>query len=73
MMRSGTKVESAYRPKERICLMSNPNETEHRELIRLVETAFDKWNENSDTSTALLALRRHTQSILKTEWNVVKK
>jgi hypothetical protein len=53
--------------------MSNPNETEHRELIRLVETAFDKWNENSDTSTALLALRRHTQSILKTEWNVVKK
>lgn len=68
-----TQLQLTYRLKEKICLLINPMEADHRELVRLVENAFAAHVEESSTATALRALREHTQLVLKAEWNVVKK
>jgi len=47
--------------------------TDHRELVRLVESVYEAHVEWRDTSTELTAIRVLTQAILKAEWNVVKK
>lgn len=66
-------LESAFRLKEKICLLINPSEEDHQELVRLVESAYSAHIEWRDTGAALTAIRTHTQRILKAEWNVVKK
>ncbi|TRZ66323.1 MAG: hypothetical protein D4S02_07115 [Rhodocyclaceae bacterium] len=68
-----SQLETTYRLKERICLLINPKEPDHQDLVRLVESAYSAHVEGRDTTVALLAIRKHTQVILKAEWNVVKK
>lgn len=67
------QLETTYRLKEKICLLINPTEPDHQELVRLVECAYGAQVQGRDTTIALLAIRKHAQVILKTEWNVVKK
>jgi hypothetical protein len=59
--------------KEKVCLLINPRETDHQELVRLVESAFNAFVEGHDATTALHAIRTHTQGVLKREWEVVKR
>jgi len=66
-------LKSSYRLKEKICLLINPKEPAHQELVRLVEHAHDAQLENRDTSKELKAIRHQAQVILKQEWNVVKR
>jgi len=68
-----SQLEAACRLKEKICLLINPKEADHRELVRLVESVYEAHVEWRDTSTELTAIRVLTQAILKAEWNVVKK
>ncbi len=68
-----SQLELTYRLKEKICLLINPKEADHQELVRLVESAYVAHVEGSDTATALKAIRKHTQVILKAEWNVIKR
>ena len=68
-----SQLEATYRLKEKICLLINPKEADHQELVRLVEGAYVAHVEGCDTAIALKAIREHTQVILKAEWNVVKK
>lgn len=41
--------------------------------MRLVESAFNAFVEGHDATTALHAIRTHTQGVLKREWEVVKR
>jgi hypothetical protein len=59
--------------KEKIALLSNYKESEHQELVRLVNSAFAAYETGRDTAVALKALREWSQQVLKTEWDVVKK
>lgn len=67
------QLEVSYRLKEKICLLINPKEVDHRELIRLVENALNASIEGRETESILFEVRKHAQIILKTEWDVVKK
>lgn len=66
------RVQNTYRLKEKICLLINPKEEDHQELVRLAENAYTAYLSGQDTSVPLLALRKYTQAVLKTEWKVVK-
>lgn len=68
-----TRFQLAYQLKEKIALLINPKETDHQELVRLVENAYTAYVNGTDTTIALKAIREHTQVILKREWDVVKK
>ena len=67
------RFQLAYQLKEKIALLINPKETDHQELVRLVESAYTAYVNGTDTKIALRAIREHTQMILKREWDVVKK
>ena len=67
------RVQLAYQLKEKIALLINPKESDHQELIRLVESAYTAYVGGSDTKIAMKAIREQTQVILKREWDVVKK
>lgn len=66
------RVQKTYQLKEKICLLINPKEEEHQELVRLAENAYTAYFSGEDTSVPLVALRKYTQVVLKTEWEVVK-
>lgn len=61
-----------YQLKSKIVLLINPNESNHVELTRLVESAYMCYFTGHDSAVAVRALLDHTQTVLKTEWNVVK-
>lgn len=67
------RVQLAIQLKENISLLINPKETDHQELVRLVESAYDAYLNGKETAIALRAIREQTQAILKREWEVVKK
>lgn len=56
----------------RIVLLTNPQEADHRELVRLAQEALVAFEQFIDVSVTLTALLQQTQVVLKREWNVVK-
>ncbi|WP_449447531.1 hypothetical protein [Thermomonas brevis] len=66
------RVKEAIRLREKIFLLLNPTEAPHIELSRLVQSAFDIYNRGDDAAASLVAIRTHSQSVLKAEWEVVK-
>lgn len=66
-------IQKTVQLKEKIALLSNYKESEHQELVRLVNSAFAAYETGRDTAAALKALREWSQQVLKTEWDVVKK
>lgn len=66
-------VQSTFQLQAKIILLINPNEVEHQELVRLAKSAYEVYFSGRDTEVPLAALQQHTQTVLKTEWNVVKK
>lgn len=66
-------VQSTYQLQAKITLLINPNESEHQELVRLAKNAYEAYVSGRDTEVPLAALQQHTQTVLKKEWNVVKK
>lgn len=67
------RLQLAYQMKEKICLLINPGEDDHIELVRLISNAYDAYYKAQDTKAIREAIRTHTQIILKREWEVVKK
>lgn len=66
-------LQTTYQLQARIALLINANEPEHQELVRLAKSAYAAYSGGHDTSVPLSALQVHTQTVLKKEWNVVKK
>lgn len=67
------RLQLAYHLKEKISLLINPKEEDHNELVRLLESAYDTYHNGKDTTNIMQAIRNQTQSILKREWEVIKK
>lgn len=65
--------QQVYQLKSKITLLINPKEANHIELVRLVESAYESYLAGHNSSLASRALINHTQVVLKTEWNVVKR
>ncbi|MFZ3017944.1 MAG: hypothetical protein WA056_05770 [Gallionella sp.] len=66
-------VQSTYQLQAKIALLINPNESEHIELVRLAKNAYVAYLDGRDTTQPLIALEKHTQLVLKKEWNVINK
>jgi len=56
----------------KITMLTNPNEPEHIELVRLITIASEKYYKNVSTNDVQKNIVKHVQKVLKTEWNVVK-
>lgn len=67
------QIKDAFRLKEKICLLINPRERDHRELVALVERAYTQADGGRDPTEFLAPIREITQKVLKAEWEVVKK
>lgn len=65
-------IQSTYQLLAKIILLVNPKEPEHQELVRLAKAAYSAYESGNRADTALSALHRHTQAVLKKEWDVVK-
>ncbi|MBK6557226.1 MAG: hypothetical protein IPG16_08425 [Comamonadaceae bacterium] len=66
------RQQQVYQLKSKITLLINPKESNHIELVRLVESAYAAHLAGQNPAVAIRALLDHTQTVLKTEWNVVK-
>ena len=64
--------QQVYQLKSKIALLINPKESNHVELVRLAESAYASYLAGQNSSVSIRALLDHTQTVLKTEWNVVK-
>ncbi|MFV3289150.1 hypothetical protein ACNFBR_10455 [Pseudomonas sp. NY11955] len=66
--------QSALALKSKIELLSNPNESDFRELIDLARAAFDRAVKvNGGSQEVCIQIVEKAQQILKTEWNRAKK
>ena len=72
-MERQAQIQKAYLLKAKIQLLINPKEEMHTELVRLAEAVFSAYTSGGSASPSVVALLEHTQTVLKTEWNVVKK
>lgn len=59
--------QHVYQLKSKIALLINPKESNHIELVRLVENAYAAYLAGQNPSVAIRALLDHTQIVLKTE------
>jgi hypothetical protein len=66
------RVQHVNQLKEKIALLINPKEEDHRELVRLLEATYAAYRHGEDTQDLLKAIRDQTQIVLKREWGVVK-
>jgi hypothetical protein len=65
-------IQTTYQLQAKIILLINPNESDRQELVRLAKNAYEAYVLCRNSVLPLEALQKHTQTVLKKEWNVVK-